>query len=111
MTVEFGVLIPTRESVMSGRMETAPLLTMAERAEAAGFDSVWIGDSLIARPRHGPLTLLAALAARTKRVRLSTAVLLPALPNPVVLAHIVGTRTRVAEGRVILGVGLAANVR
>ena len=45
MTVEFGVLIPTRESVMSGRMETAPLLTMAERAEAAGFDSVWIGGS------------------------------------------------------------------
>src|SRR5207247_907480 len=36
MAVEFGVLIPTREAVMSGRPETAPLLTMAERAEAAG---------------------------------------------------------------------------
>ena len=59
MTVEFGVLLPTREAVMSGRPETGPLLTMAERAEAAGFDSVWIGDSLIARPRHEPLTLLA----------------------------------------------------
>ena len=52
MATEFGVLLPTRESVMSGRMETAPLLAMAERAEAAGFDSVWIGDSLTARPRH-----------------------------------------------------------
>src|SRR5438876_1184713 len=62
MAVEFGVLIPTREAVMSGRPETAPLLTMAERAEAAGFDSVWIGDSLIARPRHEPLTLMAAVA-------------------------------------------------
>ena len=109
MAVEFGVLLPTREAVMSGRPETAPLLTMAERAEAAGFDSVWIGDSLIARPRHEPLTLLAAVAARTKRVRLGTAVLLPALRNPVVLAQIVGTLDRVAEGRVILGVGIAAD--
>jgi alkanesulfonate monooxygenase SsuD/methylene tetrahydromethanopterin reductase-like flavin-dependent oxidoreductase (luciferase family) len=109
MAVELGVLIPTREAIMSGRPETAPLLAMAERAEAAGFDSVWIGDSLTARPRHEPLTLLAAVAARTRRVRLGTAVLLPALRNPVVLAHIVGTLDRVAEGRVILGMGIAAD--
>src|SRR5881227_792437 len=102
MTVEFGVLLPTREAVMSGRAETAPLLTMAERAEAAGFDSVWIGDSLIARPRHEPLTLMAAIAARTRRVRIGTGVLLPAPRNPVVLAHVVGTLDRVAEGRIIL---------
>jgi len=105
----FGVLIPTREAIMSGRPETAPLLTMAERAEAAGFDSVWIGDSITARPRHEPLTLLAAVAARTKRVDVGTAVLLPALRNPVVLAHVVGTLDRVAEGRTILGVGIAAD--
>jgi probable F420-dependent oxidoreductase len=110
MTVDFGVLLPTREAVMSGRMETAPLLTMAERAEAAGFDSVWIGDSLIARPRHEPLTVMAAVAARTRRVRIGTGVLLPALRNPVVLAHVVGTLDRVAEGRIILGVGIAGDM-
>ena len=109
MSVEFGVLIPTREAIMSGRPQTAPLLTMAERAEAAGFDSVWIGDSITARPRHEPLTLMAAIAARTRRVRLGTGVLLPALRNPVVLAHVVGTLDRIAEGRVILGVGIAAD--
>ena len=109
MAVEFGILLPTREAVMSGRPETAPMLAMAERAEAAGFDAVWIGDSLTARPRHEPLTLLAAVAARTRRVRLGTAVLLPALRNPVVLAQIVGTLDRIAEGRVILGVGIAAD--
>ncbi len=109
MPVEFGVLIPTREAIMSGRPETGPLLTMAERAEAAGFDSVWIGDSITARPRHEPLTLMAAIAARTRRVRLGTGVLLPALRNPVVLAHLIGTVDRVAEGRVILGVGIAAD--
>jgi len=95
---------------MSGRMDTAPLLTMAERAEAAGFDSVWIGDSLVARPRHEPLTLMAAIAARTRRVRIGTGVLLPALRNPVVLAHVVGTLDRVAEGRIILGVGIAGDM-
>jgi probable F420-dependent oxidoreductase len=109
MAVELGVLLPTREAVMSGRPETAPLLTMAERAEAAGFDAVWVGDSLTARPRHEPLTLLAAVAARTRRVGLGTGVLLPALRNPVVLAHVIGTLDRVAEGRVILGVGFAAD--
>ena len=109
MTVELGVLIPTREAIMSGRPETGPLLGMAERAEAAGFDSVWIGDSITARPRHEPLTLMAAIAARTRRVRLGTGVLLPALRNPVVLAHLVGTVDRISEGRVILGVGIAAD--
>src|ERR1051325_6088364 len=109
MSVEFGVLIPTREAVMSGRPDTAPLLTMAERAEAAGFDSVWIGDSITARPRHEPLTLMAAIAARTRRVRLGTGVLLPALRNPVVLAHLIATVDRISEGRVILGVGIAAD--
>ena len=109
MAVEFGVLIPTREVVMSGRPETGPLLAMAERAEAAGFDSVWVGDSLTARPRHEPLTLMSAIAARTRRVRIGTGVLLPALRPPVVLAHVIGTLDRVAEGRVILGVGIAAD--
>src|SRR6266481_3190699 len=109
MTIEFGLLLPTREAVMSGRPETGPILTMAERGEAAGFDSVWIGDSITAKPRHEPLTLLAAVAARTKRVRLGTAVLLPGLRNPVVLAQIVATLDRIAEGRVILGVGIAGD--
>jgi alkanesulfonate monooxygenase SsuD/methylene tetrahydromethanopterin reductase-like flavin-dependent oxidoreductase (luciferase family) len=42
-------------------------------------------------------------------VRLGTGVLLPALRNPVVLAHLIATVDRVAEGRVILGVGIAAD--
>ncbi len=109
MAVQLGVLLPTREAIMSGRPETAPLLAMAERAEAAGFDSAWIGDSITARPRHEPLTLMAAVAARTKRLQIGTAVLLPALRNPVVLAHVVGTLDRIAEGRIILGVGIAAD--
>ena len=95
---------------MEGRPGAAPLLALAERAEALGYDSVWVGDSLLARPRHEPITLLAGVAARTRRVALGTAVLLPALRNPVVLAHQVATLDQVSEGRVILGVGIASDV-
>ena len=105
-----GYLLPTRERVMEGRDETGSLLALAEKAEGLGYDSLWVGDLLLARPRHDPLTLLAAVAARTRKPELGTAVLLPALRNPVVLAQQVATLDRIAEGRVILGVGIAADV-
>jgi probable F420-dependent oxidoreductase len=110
MTPAIGYLLPTRESVMEGRPEAAPLLALAERAEQLGYDSVWAGDSVLARPRHEPITLLAGVAARTKRVALGTAVLLPALRNPVLLAHQVATLDQVSAGRVILGIGIASDV-
>ena len=110
MAPKLGYLLPTRESVMEGRPEAAPLLDLAERAEGLGFDSVWIGDSVIARPRHEPLTLLAAVAGRTRKVKLGTAVLLPALRNPVLLAHTCATLDQASEGRLILGVGIATDV-
>jgi len=109
MSPLIGYLLPTREAVMEGRPEAAPLLRLAEKAEDFGYDSVWIGDSIIAKPRHDPLTLMAGTAGRTKRVRLGTAVLLPALRNPVVLAHQVATIDQVSDGRVVLGVGIAAD--
>ncbi len=110
MTLHIGYLLPTRESIMEGRPQAAPLLSLAERAEALGYDSVWVGDSLLARPRHEPITLLAGVAGRTQRVKLGTAVLLPALRNPVLLAHQVATLDQVSAGRVILGVGIASDV-
>lgn len=110
MPLRIGYLLPTRERVMEGRPEAAPLIALAERAEALGYDSIWVGDSILARPRHEPLTLLAAVAARTRRAELGTAVLLPALRNPVVLAHGIATLDQISEGRFILGVGIASDV-
>jgi len=110
MGPRFGYLLPTRERIMEGEARAAPLLDLAARAEGLGYDSVWVGDSVLARPRHDPLTLLAGVAGRVPRIALGTAVLLPALRNPVLLAHQVATLDQVSEGRFILGVGIARDV-
>lgn len=101
-----GVLLPTREAIMSGRKDPAvDIYRLAERAEALGFDSVWVGDSLTARPRLEALTTLAAVGARTRRVRLGTAVLLAALRHPILLAHMAANVDLLSGGRLILGIG------
>lgn len=105
----FGYLLPTREVVMApGDPDFGSMIDLAETAEGFGFDSVWCGDSVLARPRLEALSTLAAIAGRTKRVKLGTAVFLPALRNPVVLANEVANLDIISQGRVILGVGVAS---
>ena len=94
---------------MSGDFDAQRLLCLADRAEQLGYDSVWVGDSIVARARHEPLSMLAAIAARTESVELGTAVLLPVLRHPVVLAHHAATVDQISEGRLILGVGIATD--
>ncbi len=57
------------------------------------------------RPRADPLLLLAAAAETTERVTLGTAVLLPALRHPILLAHQLGTLDRLSGGRLVIGLG------
>jgi alkanesulfonate monooxygenase SsuD/methylene tetrahydromethanopterin reductase-like flavin-dependent oxidoreductase (luciferase family) len=101
----FGILLPTREAIMSGRADPSGLYRIAERAESLGFHSVWVGDSLTARPRIDALTTLAAVGARTQRVRLGTAIFLAALRNPILLAYQLASLDWLTSGRVDLGVG------
>ena len=110
MSVCLGYLLPTRERVMVGVHETDQILKLGDKAEEVGLDSVWIGDSLLAKPRHEPLSLIAAIAGRTKRIQMGTAVLLPMLRNPVLLAHQAATIDQISHGRLILGVGTARDV-
>ncbi|MEK9647110.1 MAG: LLM class flavin-dependent oxidoreductase [Alphaproteobacteria bacterium] len=110
MTLKLGYLLPTRERIMVGKHEVQEILALGDLADEIGVDSVWIGDSLLAKPRHDPLALIGAIAGRTKRVTMGTAVLLPMLRNPVLLAHQLATLDQIAEGRIILGVGTARDV-
>lgn len=100
-----GMLLPTREAVVSGQLDPARLLRIATAAEEAGFEALWAGESPHARPRMDPVVLLSAVAARTERVRLGTAVLLPALRQPFPLAHTLASLDRLAGGRLVVGVG------
>lgn len=105
-----GLLLPSREVLLWANSDLASLVDIARDAEEAGYDSVWVGDSLLARPRGEPLALLAAVAGATQRVRLGTAVLLPLLRHPVSLAHQLATVDRVSRGRLIVGIGPGAEL-
>ena len=110
MPPKIGYLLPTREQIMEGGRRPARCWSWPSAPRRWAATSIWVGDSVLARPRHEPLTLLAGVAGRVPRVALGTAVLLPALRNPVLLAHQVATLDQVAEGRFILGVGIASDV-
>ena len=105
MTTKVGVLLPTREAAITVEHDARAMLDFARRAESLGFDSVWAGDSLLARPRLEPLTLLAGVAGVTGRVTVGTAALTAPLRQPVLAAHAIATLDRVAEGRLILALG------
>lgn len=111
--VNFGYLLPTRGVVLASEdaaslatRTRADVVDLGYKAEVAGFDSLWVGDSVIARPRHEPLTSLAAIAGKTEAIRLGTAVYLPALRHPINVAHQTATLDQLSGGRFRMGVGV-----
>ena len=91
-------------------------LAMARAAEAAGFDSIWLGDHLLyrgdGRPERGPWeawTLLSALAASTERVELGPLVACAAFHPPGLLAKMAATLAEVSGGRFVLALGAGWN--
>jgi alkanesulfonate monooxygenase SsuD/methylene tetrahydromethanopterin reductase-like flavin-dependent oxidoreductase (luciferase family) len=103
-TVRVGLLLPTGETARPGR-DVGSLLDLAIAAEALGVDSLWVGDSLFARPRLDALSLLGALAAATTTIQLGTAVLIAPMWNPLLLARAVATLDQLSAGRLVLGIG------
>lgn len=106
--MNIGILIPTRGAVMESarRPPVEACWAMARHADRAGYDAVWVGDSVVAKPRLDAVTTLAYLAGITERVRLGTAVLLPALRHPVVLAQQLANVDQISRGRLLLGLGV-----
>ena len=90
-----------------GHDPSGDVLGTAEMAEGLGFDSVWVGDHLLWYvPSPDPAAILGALAARTQRARLGTAVYLAALRGPVAVAKMAATLDHLSGGRFVLGVGI-----
>ena len=105
--VKLGVLLPTRGLLLADSPPSNAnlVLDLAQKTEEAGLDSVWVGDSLTAKPRLEPLSILAAIAAQTTRVRLGTAVLLMALRHPLLLSQTLGTVDLISQGRLLIAAG------
>jgi alkanesulfonate monooxygenase len=110
---KFGVFLP---SVIDERPPSLEALcAYAERAEALGLDSLWVIDHLFrAAPSYKvtwlePLTVLTAVAARTRRATLGTGILVLPIRDPVILAKQVASLDVLTGGRVILGVGTGWN--
>ncbi len=101
--MKIGLTLPNR-GVLMGATTAEQMLRMAEIADRSGlFQSVWVGDSLLGKPRLEALTLLAGIAARTRRVRLGAACLASiALRDPVLLAYQWASLDVLAGGRTVL---------
>jgi alkanesulfonate monooxygenase SsuD/methylene tetrahydromethanopterin reductase-like flavin-dependent oxidoreductase (luciferase family) len=99
----FGLTLPNR-GVLFGVTTPAEMLELAETADASGaFDSIWVGDSVMAKPRLEAITLLTAVAARTRRVRLGPACLASfPLRHPVLLAYQWASLDLISSGRTIM---------
>lgn len=88
------------------------LWALAEAADRSLLEHLWVSDHIMWwHPMYESLTLLAALAAKTSRVRLGTAVLLLAMRNPVVVAKTLASIERLSGGRLTLGIGVGGEYR
>ena len=104
MTPHFGLSLPNR-GVLFGATTAAELVRLAERADRSGvFGSVWVGDSLLGKPRLEAIALLSGIATRTSRVRLGTVCMASmTLRDPILLAIQWASLDQLAGGRTILG--------
>lgn len=89
---------------------------VARAAEELGYDSVWVMDHVVVPdvPEaaqftslvYDPFLTLAYVAAKTRRIRLGTSVLIVPYRSPLVQAKLISTLDALSHGRLIVGVGV-----
>ena len=115
--MRFGLALPHYDTSLAGEpVSWEALRRVALRAEAAGFDSIWVSDHLFLDwgkyggppDQQGSMecwTTMSALAAATQRVRIGSMALCNDLRNPGLLAKMVATLDLLSGGRLDVGMG------
>jgi probable F420-dependent oxidoreductase len=107
MTDVFEISDRIQCGMVMGGQQRGDIVALAGRIEAAGLDSIWVGDHVSFHiPILESMTLLAFLAAATERVRLCTGVYLLPLRHPTTTAKVAATLDVLSQGRLTLGVGV-----
>jgi alkanesulfonate monooxygenase SsuD/methylene tetrahydromethanopterin reductase-like flavin-dependent oxidoreductase (luciferase family) len=112
--VHFGVFVEELRHGASQAAAFRDVFETAERAEAWGIDCVWLGEIHFTPTRSiisASLQVASAIAARTRRVRVGTAVQVLPLNHPLRIAEEVATVDHISEGRFEFGVGRSGVVR
>ena len=106
--MEFGLFLefPVREGATENQAFKESF-RLVDEAEELGAESVWLAEYHFnpARVLASPITISSAIAGRTQRIRLGTAVLLLPLANPVRVAEEIATLDQISDGRVEFGIG------
>jgi alkanesulfonate monooxygenase SsuD/methylene tetrahydromethanopterin reductase-like flavin-dependent oxidoreductase (luciferase family) len=98
-----SLTLPNR-GVLFGVTTVDEMLDLAEKADRTGlFDTIWVGDSLLGKPRLESIALLSALAGRTRQVKLGPACMASfPLRDPVLLAYQWASFDLISNGRSVL---------
>ena len=109
--MRFGLMLPSFSFSDLDYERSGRLREFAVRAEAMGFESLWVAEHLLtARGLYGtgwlsPLETLSFAAGCTQRIKLVTGILIPAIRNPVFMAKEIASLQYLSGGRFELGVG------
>jgi len=112
--VHFGLFV---EEMRQGASQTSAfrdVFELAERADALGIDCVWLGEIHFTPTRSvisSSLQVASAIASRTRRLRVGTAVQVLPLNHPLRIAEEVATVDHISEGRFEFGIGRSGVVR
>jgi alkanesulfonate monooxygenase SsuD/methylene tetrahydromethanopterin reductase-like flavin-dependent oxidoreductase (luciferase family) len=112
--MRFGIFLEERRAGSGDATAFQETIELAEAAEAWGLDGVWLGEIHFnpARSVHSaPIALAAFIAARTRRVRVGTAVQVLPLGNPLRIAEEVATVDHLSQGRFDFGIGRSGSPR
>lgn len=112
--MHFGLFLEQMRRGVSQAEAFAETWSVADQAEAWGIDCVWLGEIHFDPVRSvisASLQVASAIAARTKRLRIGTAVTVIPLNHPLRIAEEVATLDHISEGRIEFGIGRSGVVR